>query len=292
MNFYFTGLFIYYHTLMCLDPWWHFLHRSVSSTMPVLLKLVFLSSTLPVLKLVFVSSTMPVLTSVSLSSMMPGSTSMSHRRCQFLKSMSVSSTMPVLWSMSHPRGTFLRRCLIHEASFLNCNVTRWRANIRCSQFGVEDGERERESVKGDEVEGLWRSREGLLERHRHRMLSQQRIALVLPSPRVTAAGSPGCSRDRGIFLERRFGGNGRGEEEQGGGERRSYDNSFIGLMGEWKKERKEGGGAYVEVRGVVVGRKGILDRIVVELSLLSLFSPTLLESCGEQKKKKPGFWSS
>jgi hypothetical protein len=31
-------------------------------------------------------------------------------------------------------------------------------------------------------------------------------------------------------------------------------------MGEWKKERKEGGGAYVEVRGVVVvGRKGILD---------------------------------
>jgi hypothetical protein len=75
-------------------------------------------------------------------------------------------------------------------------------------------------------------------------------------------------------------------------ERRSYDNSFIGLMGEWKKERKEGGGAYVEVRGVVVvGRKGILDRIVVELSLLSLFSPSLLESCGEQKKKKSGFWS-
>jgi hypothetical protein len=72
------------------------------------------------------------------------STSMSHRRCQFLKSISVSSTMPVLWSMSHPRCSFLRLYLIHEASFLNCNVTRWRANIRCSQFGVEDGERERE----------------------------------------------------------------------------------------------------------------------------------------------------
>jgi hypothetical protein len=123
----------------------------------------------------------------------------------------------VLWSLSHPRFSFLRLCLIHEASFLNCNVTRWRANIRCSQFGVEDGERERER---DEVEGLWRSREGLLERHRHRRLSQQRIALILPSPRVTAAGSPGCSRAWGIFLERRFGGNCRGEEEQGGGERR------------------------------------------------------------------------
>ncbi len=150
------------------------------------------------------------------------------------------------------------------------------------------GERE----KRDEVEGLWRSHEGLLERHRHRRLSQQRIALILPSPGVTAAGSPGCSRAWGIFVERRFGGNCRWEEEHGGGERRSYDNSFIGLMGEWKKERKEGGGAYVEVRGVVVvGRKGILDRIVVELSLLSLFSPSLLESCGEQKKKKSGFWS-
>jgi hypothetical protein len=97
------------------------------------------------LKLVFLSSTMPVLTSVSLSSMMPGSTSISHRWCRFLKSMSVSSTIPVLWSMSHPHCSFLRLCLIHEASFLNCNVTRWRANIRWSQFRVvEDGERERQ----------------------------------------------------------------------------------------------------------------------------------------------------
>ncbi len=71
-----------------------------------------------------------------------------------LKSMSFSSTIPVLLSMSHLRCSFLRRCLIHEASFLNCNVTRWRANIRCSQFRVEDGEREKTETKSrvcDEV---------------------------------------------------------------------------------------------------------------------------------------------
>jgi len=132
---------------------------------------------------VFLSSTMPVL-KLGVSLIHDASFEVgcfSHPWCQVLRPCLIDDAN--FWSrcLSHPLYPCYSRYIIHAAHcFVYFSSTRpvfwtvmWRDGAQT--FGARNlafrTERERQRQRRDEVEGLWRSREGLLERHRHRRLS-------------------------------------------------------------------------------------------------------------------------